>query len=79
MEQHDEELGARLTLIERVRCLECAAEYVKPSRGGTDRENPGCPACGYVGWVTASIQLERRGGAAVRRRSAVGHLLDLAG
>jgi hypothetical protein len=43
-----------LTLLERVECLECGAVYGKPAGGGTARDNPGCPECGYVGWVTAS-------------------------
>ena len=42
-----------LTLLESVRCLECGAVYSKPGEGGTVRENPGCPECGYVGWVVA--------------------------
>jgi hypothetical protein len=42
-----------LTVLESVRCLECGAVYAKPSGGGTVRENPGCPDCGYVGWVGA--------------------------
>jgi hypothetical protein len=37
--------------IERVRCLNCSASYVKPAGGGTVSENPGCAECGYVGWV----------------------------
>lgn len=40
-----------LSRIERVRCLNCSATYVKPSGGGTVSANPGCPECGYVGWV----------------------------
>jgi hypothetical protein len=42
-----------LTVLESVRCLECGAVYAKPSGGGTVQENPGCPDCGYVGWVGA--------------------------
>ena len=42
-----------LTVLESVRCLECGAVYSKPTDGGTVRENPGCPDCGYVGWVIA--------------------------
>ena len=41
--------------IDRVRCLECGAKYVKPADGGTVHENPGCPKCGYVGWISAMI------------------------
>jgi predicted nucleic acid-binding Zn-ribbon protein len=44
----------RLAPIETVRCLSCGAAYAKPSSGGTVRANPGCPECGYVGWVLAS-------------------------
>jgi len=44
----------KLTVVESVRCLECGAAYAKPSDGGTVRENPGCPACGYVGWMAAA-------------------------
>jgi hypothetical protein len=29
--------------------------YAKPAGGGTAKENPGCPECGYVGWLSASI------------------------
>jgi hypothetical protein len=41
--------------IDRVSCLECGAKYVKPADGGTVHENPGCPKCGYLGWISASI------------------------
>ena len=44
-----------LTVLESVRCLDCGAVYAKPSGGGTVRENPGCPDCGYVGWVATRI------------------------
>ncbi len=44
-----------LTLLETVRCLECGAIYAKPSGGGTARQNPGCPECGYVGWIRAGV------------------------
>ena len=40
-----------LAKIERVRCLNCSAKYVKPAGGGVVSANPGCPECGYVGWV----------------------------
>jgi hypothetical protein len=43
-----------LTVLESVQCLECGALYAKPADGGTVRENPGCPECGYVGWVAAT-------------------------
>ncbi len=41
--------------LERVRCLECAATYLKPSGGGIVGDNPGCPRCGYVGWISVVI------------------------
>jgi hypothetical protein len=40
-----------MSRIERVRCLSCGVVYAKPSGGGTVSANPGCPDCGYVGWV----------------------------
>lgn len=46
-----------LSRIERVRCLNCSASYVKPSGGGTVSANPGCPECGYVGWAVEHIPL----------------------
>lgn len=58
-----------LTLLESVMCLACGAVYSKPSDGGTARENPGCPECGYVGWVIAKTAPEEE---PPRRRSAVG-------
>jgi len=44
-----------LTVLESVRCLECGVVYAKPAGGGTVQENPGCPDCGYVGWVGARV------------------------
>jgi hypothetical protein len=61
--------GAMLTVLETVRCLECGAAYSKPADGGTVRENPGCPECGYVGWIVADIPLNED---ALPRRSAAG-------
>jgi hypothetical protein len=46
--------GPQLRVVESVRCLECGAVYAKPTGGGTVRENPGCPECGYVGWVATN-------------------------
>lgn len=40
-----------LVLHQRVRCLECRRAYAKPNGGGTSARNPGCPTCGYVGWI----------------------------
>jgi hypothetical protein len=45
-----------LTVLETVRCLACDAAYSKPTDGGTVRENPGCPECGYVGWISADVR-----------------------
>jgi hypothetical protein len=42
-----------LTVLESVQCLGCGVVYAKPAGGGTVRENPGCPECGYVGWILA--------------------------
>ena len=53
----DKAAGPTLTVLESVRCLECGAVYSKPADGGTVRENPGGPECGYVGWVVADTPL----------------------
>ena len=58
-----------LTLLESVRCLECGGVYAKPSAGGTVEQNPGCPDCGYIGWLAASIPVS---GGLVLRRSGAG-------
>ena len=42
-------------VLESVRCLECGEVYSKPSAGGTVTKNPGCPRCGYVGWIPLSL------------------------
>jgi predicted nucleic acid-binding Zn-ribbon protein len=41
----------RLSAVTSVRCLGCGTVYGKPRVGGTADSNPGCPKCGYVGWV----------------------------
>jgi hypothetical protein len=48
-------MESNLVQIDRVRCLECGVKYVKPSDGSTVQRNPGCPRCGYVGWILATI------------------------
>jgi hypothetical protein len=53
--QSDRGAGPNLTVLESVCCLECGAAYAKPAAGGTVRENPGCPECGYVGWVASAL------------------------
>ena len=55
-----------LAVLESVRCLDCGEIYSKPARGGTAAANPGCPSCGYVGWLSVTIPL----GEAERYRSA---------
>ena len=49
-----------LVVYERVLCLECGWRYAKPAGGGTSRDNPGCPRCGYVGWI--AVRLHGTGG-----------------
>jgi hypothetical protein len=57
------------SVLETVRCLECSAVYAKPARGGTAAANPGCPECGYVGWLPATVTVSEE---PQLRRSAVG-------
>ena len=49
------QVKSHLSLLESVRCLECSEVYSKPLGGGTVEENPGCPTCGYVGWISVSL------------------------
>ena len=49
--------GPTLAVYESVRCLACGTVYGKPARGGTQRLNPGCPECGYVGWLSVDLSL----------------------
>ena len=37
-----------------VQCLLCGAHYAKPDTPKTAAANPGCPRCGYLGWLPAS-------------------------
>jgi hypothetical protein len=55
------EANSNVVQIDRVRCLECGAKYVKPADGGTVNENPGCPKCGYLGWISATIPASSSG------------------
>jgi len=55
-----EALRHALSVLESVVCLECGEHYSKPSFGGTVEQNPGCPLCGYVGWIPARIPAEPR-------------------
>ena len=52
---HDEE--PRLTVLTRVRCLDCGFAYTKPLKGGATEKHPGCPRCGYVGWIPATVDV----------------------
>jgi predicted nucleic acid-binding Zn-ribbon protein len=40
--------------FESVRCLSCGNAYAKPTGRGTAAANPGCPECGYLGWLPFS-------------------------
>jgi len=57
-----------LAVLESVRCLECGEVYAKPSAGGTVHKNPGCPDCGYIGWIPVTLPHERE----ARHRSGAG-------
>lgn len=59
----------RLTVLQSVRCLECERTYSKPVGSGTVWANPGCPHCGYVGWIPAGVPF-----ADARRRSGARRL-----
>jgi len=59
-----------LAVFESVRCLECGEVYAKPVAGGTVQKNPGCPVCGYVGWIPLRLPSERQ----PPRHSAAGPL-----
>jgi predicted nucleic acid-binding Zn-ribbon protein len=50
---------ARLNPVEAVACLGCGTVYAKPSGRGTLSTNPGCPECGYVGWLPSAGWLSR--------------------
>ena len=63
--------ATRISNVVTVRCLGCNELYAKPLGGGTVRANPGCPECGYVGWVTTSATITEP---SLQLRSALGHL-----
>jgi NAD-dependent SIR2 family protein deacetylase len=42
--------------LEEVRCLSCHAVYELPHDAGA-RDAPGCPVCGAVVWLAATIPL----------------------
>jgi hypothetical protein len=41
--------------VETVSCLGCSHVYPRPS-GTTE---PGCPVCGYLGWLASSVPVLR--------------------
>ena len=49
-----------VTVLASVRCLECGTVYAKPTAGGTNDKNPGCPVCAYVGWIPVRLAPEPR-------------------
>jgi hypothetical protein len=55
----DDTSAQPLSRIQRVKCLNCGLVYVKPSGRGTVSANPGCPTCGYVGWVLEATGVKR--------------------
>jgi predicted nucleic acid-binding Zn-ribbon protein len=57
VEPRSGDVGRSLTVLESVRCLECGSVYAKPAGGGTVRQNPGCPECGYVGWMDVAARI----------------------
>lgn len=59
MDAHPDAARPELEVLENVRCLDCGAVYSKPSHGGVVQINPGCPECGYVGWISAAIPFRR--------------------
>lgn len=67
------EASHSLVMLEGVRCLECGATYAKPVFGSTVERNPGCPGCGYVGWIPISpgFPLHLSDDVAAVRRSAL--------
>jgi hypothetical protein len=65
----DQPSEPRQPLLARVRCLDCGNAYAKPSSGGTVERNPGCPRCGYIGWIDVVGDLSLP---VVRNRSASG-------
>lgn len=48
-------VNRRVVHLERVCCLECGTNYVRPVEGTASRPNPGCPMCAYPGWISAVV------------------------
>jgi ribosomal protein S27AE len=49
------EADGEVVHVERVCCLECGANYVRPADESTTRQDTGCPRCGYPGWIFAVV------------------------
>jgi hypothetical protein len=63
-----------LKVLESVGCLDCGRVYAKPAAGGTAVMNPGCPDCGYLGWLglnQAEVSSRLRSGGDLRPRRFV--------
>ena len=64
MSDHEKNDEAPLDIVQEVRCLSCGTVYSKPKGGSTVSMSPGCPECGYVGWLSARVpiseEFERR-------------------
>lgn len=58
----------KLTALASVLCLECEQVYTKPVGCGTVWANPGCPHCGYVGWLPLTAPDVDTGNRPRRRR-----------
>ena len=61
--------GPGLAVVESLPCHQCGAVDAKPTGGVTVRANPGCPECGYVGWLAVAIPVSPE---LVRHRSVAG-------
>ena len=59
--EHNAATVRELRPVEHVRCLDCGSSYAKPAGGGTVKENPGCPRCGYLGWIIEAPGSRRSG------------------
>jgi hypothetical protein len=64
------DVDGRVVHIERVCCLECGTNYLKPCGGAAAAQrNPGCPSCGYLGWISAVVPVVDAATPAQPRRS----------
>ena len=64
MTDHEADDETPLHVAQEVRCLACGTVYAKSKGGSAVSKNPGCPECGYVGWLSARVpvseEFERR-------------------